>query len=333
MWMRIDDGLHNHRKTRAVVRSEGSKVRDAAPMGLWVLAGSWAAQNNRDGWVPEDELDRWDDDWRALAARLVRAGYWWPHETDGEPGYGFTDWHDYNDPGDLASKSGTYGNHVRWHVNEGRVEPECDHCPNEPNPDIIAPESPPESGAMAAERGVSPQTNPTLSRSVPPNVDEPDALTLNHRGDIGGDSPPESQLVSGAIALPKPVPSPDPSPSPLVPALPDRDDVERICQHMANRVETNGSKRPKVTKAWRDAARLMLDNDKRSEEQIHAAIDWCQNDDFWKGVVMALPKLRKQYDAMRLQAQRPALRSKQQQTDDIFDNAARRMGIIQGGQQ
>ena len=108
-------------------------ARDAAPLGIWALAGAWAGKNRTDGWVPEDELDRWDDDWQTLVDRLVKAGFWWPHERDGEPGYGFNDWHDYNDPADAASKAGTFGNHVRWHVNEGKVDPECHHCPKEPD--------------------------------------------------------------------------------------------------------------------------------------------------------------------------------------------------------
>lgn len=37
MWMKIDDGLHAHRKTRTLTKSHPSKHRDVAPMGLWVL--------------------------------------------------------------------------------------------------------------------------------------------------------------------------------------------------------------------------------------------------------------------------------------------------------
>ncbi|WP_326678538.1 hypothetical protein [Streptomyces sp. NBC_01237] len=86
---------------------------------------------------------------------------------------------------------------------------------------------------------------------------------------------------------------------------PDRDDVERICTHLADRIEQNGSKRPTITKSWRTAARLLLDKDGRSEEQVHGAIDWCQNSDFWRSNVMSLPKLRDKYDTLRLQATRP----------------------------
>lgn len=172
MWMKIDDGLHAHRKTRAVTKSHHRKVRDAAPMGLWVLAGSWAAQNRTDGWVPEDELDRFDEDWRAMVARLVAAGYWWPAERDGEAGYGFNDWLDYNPESDTASRSGSFGNHVRWHEHKGIVNPECEHCPKEPISAESLPEDPADSG-----------------------------------GDIGGRSGGESGWESRSIALPLPDPT------------------------------------------------------------------------------------------------------------------------------
>jgi hypothetical protein len=86
----------------------------------------------------------------------------------------------------------------------------------------------------------------------------------------------------------------------------DRADVERICQHLADRIEGNGSKRPAITKAWRTAARLMLDKDGRTEQQVHGAIEWCQDSEFWRANVLSLPKLREKYDTLRLQATRPA---------------------------
>lgn len=216
MWVRIDDGMHNHRKTRAVTKSHATKSRDAAPLGVWVLAASWAGQNGTDGWVPEDELDRWDSEWKPLVSRLVSAGYWWPHVRDGERGFGFNDWHDYNDPADAASKAGTYGNHVRWHVNEGKVEPECQHCPKEP----VEPE----------DRG-------------------------DVGGRSGGDSHPtsggESGQASGAIALPEPEPLPDPNPNPgttLAEESADPDPLLRFAEFW----DTYGHKvkRPDAEKKW-----------------------------------------------------------------------------------
>jgi hypothetical protein len=83
---------------------------------------------------------------------------------------------------------------------------------------------------------------------------------------------------------------------------PPREDVERLCVHLADRIEANGSVRPTITKRWRDAARLLIDKDGRTEEQIHTAIDWSQDSEFWRCNVMSMPKLREQYDRMRLQA-------------------------------
>jgi hypothetical protein len=83
-----------------------------------------------------------------------------------------------------------------------------------------------------------------------------------------------------------------------------RPEVDLLCNRLADAIEGNGSKRPPVGQAWRDAARLMLDKDGRSVEQVSKAIDWCQNDEFWRGVVLSMPKLRQQYDKLRLAAQR-----------------------------
>lgn len=91
----------------------------------------------------------------------------------------------------------------------------------------------------------------------------------------------------------------------LTPAEATRGDVERICKRLADRIEANGAKRPTITKGWRDAARLMLDRDERTESDILGAIDWCQADAFWRGNVLSLPKLREKYDQLRLHAQRP----------------------------
>ena len=45
MWMKVDDQMHVHRKTRRLIQSHPEKRRDIAPIGLWATAGSWACQN------------------------------------------------------------------------------------------------------------------------------------------------------------------------------------------------------------------------------------------------------------------------------------------------
>ena len=152
-WFKVDDGLHDHRKARAVRRSHETKRRDVAPFGLWVTAGSWSGANGTAGFVPTEVLEEWDDDATELARRLVDAGLWWPTVVEGEPGYGFHDWDDRNPAEEVDS--GRFGNHLRWHVNRGVENPECDYCsgarvaPNRPDdrPDSGT-TSPPESSPV-----------------------------------------------------------------------------------------------------------------------------------------------------------------------------------------
>lgn len=95
--------------------------------------------------------------------------------------------------------------------------------------------------------------------------------------------------------------TPTPHPSEKEISLP-RPDVEQICTHLADRIEANGSKRPVITVAWRTAARLLLDKDGRTVDQVLKAIDWCQADPFWRANVLSMPKLRDKYDQLRLKA-------------------------------
>lgn len=160
-WFKVDDGLHDHRKTRKVRRSHPEKRRDVAPFGIWVLAGSWAGANGTSGFVPTEVLEEWDDDAAELAQRLVAAGLWWPTVEDGEPGYGFHDWEERNPASEVDS--GKFGNHLRWHVNRKIANPDCPFC-LEASPSIGA-----NRGDDRAESGTSivPTSSPVPTRPDP----------------------------------------------------------------------------------------------------------------------------------------------------------------------
>lgn len=119
---------------------------------------------------------------------------------------------------------------------------------------------------------------------------------------------------------------------------PPRDDVEEVCGHLADWVEKNGSKRPTIGKGWRDAARLMIDRDGLTVDQIRKAIDWSQNDEFWRSNILSMPTLRKQFDRLRLAAQRQqpsnvvAIRSKQTAHEELFADAFARAQAREAGQ-
>lgn len=82
-WFKVDDKLHDHRKARAA---------GATAMGVWCLAGSWAADNLTDGFIPATILPRWGRP--RDANRLVEVGLWHADEQDGEKGWRFHEWHE-----------------------------------------------------------------------------------------------------------------------------------------------------------------------------------------------------------------------------------------------
>lgn len=85
-WFKVDDKLHGHRKGR---------LATAPAMGLWVLAGSWCAAELQDGFVPASVCAQWSPQYRKLAALLVAAGLWSVHRKNGEDGWLFHDWTEY----------------------------------------------------------------------------------------------------------------------------------------------------------------------------------------------------------------------------------------------
>jgi hypothetical protein len=88
-------------------------------------------------------------------------------------------------------------------------------------------------------------------------------------------------------------------------ALPSvRPEVVELCEHLADRLVANGCKRPRITQKWLDAARLLLDKDGKTAEQVRRAIDWCQDNEFWRSNIMSMPTLRDQYERLQLQARR-----------------------------
>ncbi len=73
---------------------------------------------------------------------------------------------------------------------------------------------------------------------------------------------------------------------------------------LASLIVENGSKPPTVGKAWATAERLLLERDERDPAEAERLIRWCQADEFWRGNVLSMPTFRRQYDTLRLQAQR-----------------------------
>lgn len=128
--------------------------------------------------------------------------------------------------------------------------------------------------ARAAQDAAEPDAAPAPATDTPPT------------------SPDDDSVLDAVIVTPEPTNV--------------RRDVESVCYHMANSVCERTGRRPRITKKWLDSARLMIDRDGRTEEQIHAAIDWVHNSEFWRANILSIPKLREKWDTLKLQAERGA---------------------------
>lgn len=76
----------------------------------------------------------------------------------------------------------------------------------------------------------------------------------------------------------------------------------KLANFLADKIAENGSKRPTVTEAWVTDMNRLMKIDGRTFDQIKSAIEWCQDDSFWRSNIMSPGKLRKQYDQLRLKA-------------------------------
>lgn len=233
-------------------------------LGLWVRAGSWCAHQLTDGQVPAEVLALLGGSSEDAEA-LVSAGLW----DRTEEGYEFRGWHEYQPTkADVEEeRSKARERQKEWRKNRRH----------------------------AVTDGVTNAVTSSVTGAVTDAV--------SHGGSNGAPSLPFPSLPKETTSEVADAPSDDDSSDDVDPREP-RDDVERICLHLVKRMVENGCKRPPITNRWRDEARRMLDRDGRTEAQVIAAIDWCQNDTFWKGNIHSIPKLRDQYDKLRLAAAR-----------------------------
>jgi hypothetical protein len=185
----------------------------------------------------------------------------------------------------MASKSGTYGNHVRWHVNESRVDPECEHCPKEPDRGDIDPES---------------------------------------GGDRGAISGGESRSTSGAIALPEPEPEPEPDPNPGKPSSDKSDHTPLPPDRFEEFWETYGNKvgRAKSEVAYRAALKKPGVTAELLIATAAAYVLWCRDTNtFQKN---PLSWLHGEHWADERPARLVAVSNRQSETDGLFSRALQR---------
>lgn len=80
-------------------------------------------------------------------------------------------------------------------------------------------------------------------------------------------------------------------------------DARKLCDRLVELLVARKVKRPTISKAWLDAARLLLTNDGRDFDQAMSVLEWSQADRFWHKNVLSMPKFREKYDQLRLSAE------------------------------
>ena len=86
-WFKVDDKFHSHAKVARL-------GDDSDALALWVVAGSWCADQLTDGWVPAFVARRLDPDYVRRAAALVRVGLWEEEQREDEKGWVFHGWNE-----------------------------------------------------------------------------------------------------------------------------------------------------------------------------------------------------------------------------------------------
>lgn len=267
-WFKIDDGFHCHPKVLAA---------GTAAVGLYVRCGSWSAQQMSNGIVPKAIAKMYGTP-RMIRA-LIDVGLW--HEKGhgctfcpqlDANSYAIHEFLAYNLSRSqvLSERANKAERQKRWRDGQKKNQQVSGFQESDAADDV--------DGRVDASTNGATQPSRDASRDAAPTRPDP---TTSSKEEVGERRRSESDL-------PEPV----------------RADVEKVCRALVDAVVANGSKRPSITKRWRTSARLLIDKDGRSVEQILTAIAWCQNDDFWRANIQSMPTLRKQYDRLRLEAQR-----------------------------
>ena len=86
---------------------------------------------------------------------------------------------------------------------------------------------------------------------------------------------------------------------PKSPTYDEQDIRYQLSLRLHQLVKTNNpkAKEPNLQR-WADDVRLMMERDKRTEEEIKTVIDWCQQDSFWKSNILSTRKLREKFDQL-----------------------------------
>jgi hypothetical protein len=104
-WFYVDDAFHTHPKLRKC---------GLEAVGLWAVCGSLSCGYLTDGFIDEDYVKQWSHG-LLLARRLVDAGLWEPTQRDGQNGWSFHDWEQFQ-----LTRSTVESKRDKWRAKKAR---------------------------------------------------------------------------------------------------------------------------------------------------------------------------------------------------------------------
>ena len=292
-WARIDDGFHDHPKVIGV---------SLEALGLWTKCLTWAHRHTSGapGYIPADLPKTYAGGrGKRLTDELVAHGLW--------------DLAEFSDSFSEFSVAKLKFSDTKLQKTQGwLIHDYTDYLPAAERPQTASQVS--NARSEAGKRGAT-------ARWATANGWQAD-----------GKLPPTP--MASADGKPMPPTRPDQTRTKTteeqLPTPPLRGDVEAICNLLADRVATNGVKRPTITDTWRTAARLLIDTDGYPLGTITAVINWCQDDTgFWAGNIQAMPKLRKQFGQLLVKSRAAPTNHKPPQKSTAEERAAAGWNIVQ----
>lgn len=137
-------------------------VRKAGPNAelLYIRSLAYAKGARTSGFVSDFDLEVVAVGMRAVRAaaeKLCEVGLWM-RVTDG---WRIRSWDRWNAGDRIVSAGGKLGNHKRWHVDRGEIDPDCEHCTDRtPIAPRSHPESAPNRGGESQGKGREGNTTP-----------------------------------------------------------------------------------------------------------------------------------------------------------------------------
>lgn len=108
------------------------------------------------------------------------------------------------------------------------------------------------------------------------------------------------------------------------------DDVHEVCNRLVELIQLNGNK-AKVNKTWLKAADRLMRLDGYTKAQVIWVIDWSQQNEFWQGNILSMPKLRDKFDQLKTRALAESAAAKTPTRQTPADRAAANMALVTDG--